>query len=143
MEPKVEFELRHPLATYPHSQTRDSVGYDVTSIESRNILPQSMTLFNTGLCIKRISEGICIQLRSRSGLGVNKGVLCCCGLIDPDYKDLIYVLLHNTSPTKTVRIEAGERIAQIVFMPVIHPQSQTILKTDVERNKGGLGSTGI
>jgi len=143
MEPfRAEFMKLHPDARPPTCQTDGSVGYDLTSVENAEILPQTMKMIDTGLALKSISPGFYPQLLSRSGLATKQFGLCCCGTIDPDYLHRpIKVVLFNISPEKKIIIHKGERVAQMVFLPVIHPQSQTLQRLRKKR-EGGLGSTG-
>ncbi len=97
----------------------------------------------TGLYLE-IPSGYEAQVRPRSGLAAKRGltVLNSPGTIDSDYRGEIKVILVNLSP-ETVEIVPGERIAQIVFAPVIQAvfyESPELSRT--ERGHGGFGSTG-
>ena len=90
------------------------------------------------------SEGYAALIHARSGLACKKGLAPAnkVGVIDADYRGEWFVALHNHSNTPQV-IEDGERIAQILFQEVEHPEfviSDELSKT--ERGEGGFGSTG-
>ena len=108
------------------------------------ILPGHRWLISTGICIA-IPEGYEGQIRPRSGLALKKGVtvLNSPGTIDSDFRGEIKVLLinHNIS---SFRVEPGERIAQLVFSPIIRVAWDVVdeLPTTM-RGDGGFGSTGV
>lgn len=80
----------------------------------------------------------------RSGLGINHGIVPAnaVGLIDSDYRGEIIVGLHNSSQ-KEYTINPGDRIAQLVIIPVLLPQIQLVDDLgQTQRGAGGLGSTG-
>ncbi len=84
------------------------------------------------------------QVRPRSGLALKRGitVLNTPGTIDADYRGGICVLLYNASPDPQT-IDIGERIAQIVFVPVLRAELVRVDSlSDTERGAGGYGSTG-
>ena len=108
------------------------------------ILPGHRWLISTGICIA-IPDGYEGQIRPRSGLALKKGVtvLNSPGTIDSDFRGEIKVLLinHNIS---SFRVEPGERIAQLVFSPIIRVAWDIVdeLPTTI-RGDGGFGSTGV
>lgn len=118
-------------------------GYDLTAGRSNEIPPGCSALFWTGVAVS-MPPGIEAQVRSRSGhaargLVVQGGV----GTIDSDYRGQIQVVLKNMSMV-SAHVSKGERIAQLVFVPVIHPNFHKVQRfTDkTERGDGGFGSTG-
>ena len=139
----VEFQLSE-YAKMPHLGTQDSVGYDLYSTSDVTIGPLQMEKIDTGLIIKSITKDIYIQIISRSGLALKKSLFSCGGLIDPDYKGAINVLLYNGS-TEIRTINRGERIAQMLFLPISRPTSSTLNTKPIKTERGisGFGSTGI
>ncbi len=108
------------------------------------IRPGERALIPTGIFLD-IPDGFEAQVRPRSGLAIKHGitVLNTPGTIDSDYRGEIRIILINLS-RDTYTITKGERIAQLVFSPVI--QAEFIEKKDLsvtERGEGGFGSTGI
>jgi dUTP pyrophosphatase len=85
------------------------------------------------------------QIRPRSGLALKKGitVLNTPGTIDEGYRNEIGVILFNTS-NEDFEIKKGDRIAQIVFAPVLKASWQVVESLDeTDRGQGGFGSTGV
>lgn len=102
-------------------------------------------LFGTGLTVTDIPQGIDLQVRTRSGLALKRGlqVLNSPGTIDADYRGEIGVIIYNSTPYLN-RIERGERIAQLVqgsFHKYSYEESEGPIK-NTSRGSGGFGSTG-
>ena len=133
-----------PLPTYATSQ---SAGVDLIAAVSDPILlaPAERKLIPTGISIA-LPQGYEAQIRPRSGLALKHGltVLNSPGTIDADYRGEIQVLLINFG-TETYRVERGQRIAQLLLMPVSRFSWKEIDQhQDIEHNdrQGGFGSTG-
>jgi len=97
-----------------------------------------------GLAIEVTQPGIAGFVFSRSGLGTKEGLTVSqgVGVIDPDYRGEIIVSLLNTSG-QTRTIERGQRIAQLVFMPVFTARLTAVdALSDTARGAGGFGHTG-
>jgi len=141
IETEVEFDLVHPLAKLPRRCTNLSAGYDIYSVEGGNIPPGKNKAFRSGLKIRRISRDIFIQLFSRSGLGLKRNCLTILGTIDPDFDGEIMVVLYNKSLDANLFIEPGDRISQMVFLPLITPKSLTLEESPTPRGARGFGST--
>lgn len=130
----------------PHYQTGGSSGADLKAdIDDKLIIPPGeKVLVPTGIFLQ-IPEGYEAQVRPRSGLAAKKGitVLNTPGTIDSDYRGEVKVILINLGH-ENVCIKRGERIAQIVFMPVV--RALFLRQTDIDetlRGEGGFGSTGV
>lgn len=110
------------------------------------IKPHGRLLVGTGL-FTSMEPGFEIQIRSRSGLALKKGLIVLNepGTIDSDYRDEIGVILYNSSPFE-VEVKLGERIAQGVICSVVDKWNATFITVD-ELNEtdraGGFGSTGL
>lgn len=130
----------------PEYATAGSSGMDIRAYNETPITlqPLERCLVPTGL-FTEIPLGYEAQIRPRSGLAVNKGLTCLNtpGTIDSDYRGEIKVLLINLSNESQV-INAGERIAQMVFVKV-DTATLTLVQqlNDTERAAGGFGHTGI
>lgn len=129
----------------PRYATPQSAGMDVrANIDEAVVLrPLERAMIPTGLSIE-LPEGYEMQIRPRSGLAAKHGitVLNSPGTIDADYRGEIRVILVNLS-NEEFRIEAGERIAQMVVAR--HEQVEWELAEELgesERGAGGFGSTG-
>ena len=102
------------------------------------------TLIPTGLFLA-IPPGYEGQVRPRSGLALKRGitVLNSPGTIDADYRGELKVIIVNLS-ADAVTIEPGERVAQLVFAPVVQADFQIVDTLDeTVRGAGGFGSTGV
>lgn len=136
----------HPNAVLPTRATEGSAGYDLYAcIESPLLLPAGGRVsVPTGIAIMLESCDSAAFVFGRSGLGIRHGIVPSngVGVIDSDYRGEIVVGLSNHSD-KDYTIEPGERVAQMVIMPVFTPEiieveqlSQTL------RGSDGFGSTG-
>jgi dUTP pyrophosphatase len=137
--------INHSNNNLPSYETALSAGMDVRAFlnETITIKPFDRKLIPTGLYLE-IEPGYECQVRPRSGLALKKGitVLNSPGTIDADYRGEVGILLVNLS-NEDVLIETGERIAQLVFAPVIQAKWETTTEiSTTERGAGGFGSTG-
>jgi dUTP pyrophosphatase len=142
MKVKVINRSSHALPAY---ETASSAGMDVRANIGEAIVlsPMTRALIPTGLYLE-IPHGYECQVRPRSGLALKKGVsvLNTPGTIDADYRGEVGVILFNMSDSPFT-VENGERIAQLVFAPVLQvvwDESESLSET--ERGVGGFGSTG-
>lgn len=128
--------------------TPGAAGYDV-----RARLDKPVTLFNgeirkipTGLHLA-LPENIAVFVAPRSGLAANGiSIANAPGVVDEDYRGEICVLLENRGD-KAFTINPGERVGQILFMPVIHPEIKWFANPaelgETERGQNSFGSTGV
>ena len=129
----------------PSYQTEASAGMDLRAELEKpvDLAPLERAVIGTGLYME-LPAGFEAQVRPRSGLAAKKGisVLNSPGTIDADYRGEIGVILVNIS-NEPVRIEPGERIAQMVisrFEQALWEEVEVLSQTD--RGSGGFGSTG-
>lgn len=117
-------------------------GVDLESAETTNIRPHETRLIKTGLKMA-IPPGYCGMVCSRSGLALKQSlfVLNAPGIIDTQYRGEIGVILHNLSEN-IVPIKKGDRIAQLLILPVVYPQFIGGVLTETSRGEGGFGSSG-
>lgn len=132
-------------ARAPEYATAGSAGADLRADvpDPVTLAPGGRALVPTGLRV-RIPEGFEAQVRSRSGLAATKGVavLNSPGTIDSDYRGEIKVILINLG-SEPFRVERGDRIAQLVFAPVVRASFGIVECVDeTPRGEGGFGSTG-
>lgn len=118
----------------PRKGTEKDAGYDLFSAEDIEIKPQTINKISTGVRISKISKNIYLQILSRSSVALEHSCISVCGVIDQNYRGNIYVLLYNTSK-KTFKIKKGDRIAQLVLMPMISLKSNTISRTPIKKEK--------
>lgn len=132
----------------PAYKTLLSAGMDVKSNagEIIQLLPNERKLIPTGIFVA-IPEGFEIQVRSRSGLALKKGIVVANapGTIDADYRGEIGIIIHNTS-NEFCQIAVGERIAQLVLKRVEQIEWDSVGGIEelgtTERGGGGFGHTG-
>ena len=119
----------------PKKGAEKDAGYDLFSEEDIEIPPQSISKISTGVKISKISKNIYLQILSRSSVALNHSCISVCGVIDQNYRGNIYVLLYNTSNKTSFKIQKGDRIAQLVLMPMISLKSDTISPTPIKKGK--------
>ena len=142
IEVKVKNTSKNDLPAYA---TPGSSGFDLRANVSRtsNLLPGKRAIIPTGLYFD-IPEGYEIQVRSRSGLAANIGVMVLNspGTIDSDYKDEILVILCNFGE-EPFEITPGARIAQGVLTKVEKVKFTKVDEISRENDRGGgIGHTG-
>lgn len=127
-------------AKMPTRAHEADAGYDLYSRENAVIFPGHSYSFNTGVHVQ-VPRGYGGILVSKSGLNKRYSVQST-GLIDPDYTGSIEVKLYNHGHA-AVRIEKGQKISQMVIVPVITLETEQVDSLEeTERGDGGFGSTG-
>lgn len=116
-------------------------GMDLYSTEGKLVPAMGNAIFDTGVHME-IPKGFVGFIKSKSGLNVKHG-LTCEGVIDSGYTGSIVVKLYNDSDWDYL-VEAGDKIAQIVLLPVWVPESMILVHRleESERGDNGFGSTG-
>ncbi len=137
---------KDPRARKPLYTTAGAAGADLFALLERDIAlkPGSSVLIPTGVYLE-IPPGYEAQIRPRSGLAVKFGItiINAPGTIDSDYRGEIKVGLVNLGKQEFV-IHDGDRIAQLVFSPVVKASFVSVETiSPSERGEGGFGSTGI
>lgn len=131
-------------AILPSRAHEGDAGLDLYACESAHIGPGERWGVGTGVGVE-IPEGHAGLVLPRSGLARDHGIALvnAPGLIDSGYRGELRVLLLNTDPAETFRIEPGDRIAQLVVTPiaVAEPVEASAL-TETVRGEGGFGSSG-
>lgn len=134
--------LHGALPTYAHA---DDAGADLRSTEAAEIAPGERVLIGTGVSIA-LPEGYAAFVVPRSGLAAKHGitVVNSPGTVDAGYRGEIKVSLLNTDSKNTFRIEPGDRIAQMIVMPVSRAVFVPVAELpESVRGTGGFGSTGV
>jgi dUTP pyrophosphatase len=146
LNPRVKFVKTHPDAHLPKANnseigTGDS-GYDLTAVEGIKIYAGYSAVVPVGLTLAYIEEGFWFRIEPRSGLGFKHSIQPHLGVIDNGYRGDLGVKLYNFG-NDIYTVEKGDRIAQFVVYPLIHPQCEWAEKA-VKSNRGakGLGSSG-
>ncbi|PZP29716.1 MAG: dUTP diphosphatase [Roseateles depolymerans] len=148
---RIEAKVVNPLlgtsVPAPTYATDGSAAIDLRACipDAIELAPGARTLVKTGLAINMMDPGLVAIVASRSGLSLKHGVRVAqgIGVVDSDYHGEIGVILANDSDA-TFRIEPGERIAQLMFQPVVQVAFQFVdtFSTETSRGEGGFGSTG-
>jgi len=104
------------------------------------LAPGKSVSFNTGVHVE-IPQGYVGMLKSKSGLNVKHGIVSE-GVIDCGFTGSIVVKLYNHG-TESYLIRGGDKISQLVLMPIITPELQVVYKLEAtERGEDGFGSSG-
>jgi dUTP pyrophosphatase len=141
------FTRIHPLAKVPTRATPWAAGYDLYSVEDVEIEKMSTKVVSTGLKIV-VAPGAYGRIATRSSLAI-KGVEVGAGVIDSDYRGEVKVVLHNLSPSTPATIKSGDRIAQLIILPILTPTTHEVPLDQFDvtfptgRGVGGFGSTGV
>ncbi|GAB3372360.1 dUTP diphosphatase [Azotobacter armeniacus] len=133
----------YPLPTYA---TSGSAGLDLRAMlqEDLTLEPGQTTLIPTGLAIHIADPGLAALILPRSGLGHKHGIVLgnLVGLIDSDYQGELMVSCWNRGQSAFC-IAVGERIAQLVLVPVVQAHFQLVEAFDEsQRGAGGFGHSG-
>jgi len=141
LDPRIGTDF--PLPSYA---TAGSAGLDLRACldQALTLEPGQTELIPTGLAIHIEDPNLCAIVLPRSGLGHKHGIVLgnLVGLIDSDYQGQLFVSCWNRGHTGFV-IEPGERIAQLVLVPVVQAAFEVVSEfSDSDRGDGGFGSSG-
>jgi dUTP pyrophosphatase len=130
----------------PHYATPGSAGLDLRACLDAPLTlePGRTELIPTGIAIHLDDPGLAAVLLPRSGLGHKHGIVLgnLVGLIDSDYQGQVMVSCWNRGST-AFTIAPGERIAQMVVVPVVQVEFEVVEQfTETHRGAGGFGSSG-
>ncbi len=134
-----------PTVELPSYAYEGDAGLDLRSNEDVTLAPFERKLVGTGLAIA-IPEGFAGFVQPRSGLALREGLSMANtpGLIDAHYRGELKVCAINLDPSKSIHIERGERIAQLVIKKVPAVSLQEVDELDeTDRGVGGFGSSGV
>ena len=142
LSPKIGTDIPLPYYATPGSAAMDLHacldGAVTIPAGERRVIP-------TGLAIALPSAEYVALVFARSGLGIKHGVAPanCVGVIDSDYRGEILVGLQNSGGSEFT-IQPGDRIAQLMVVPVVQPRLRLVDELDeTGRGAGGFGSTGV
>ena len=134
-----------PLPSY---ETAMSAGMDLRAMEDSDFIlnPGEVRLVHTGFAMHIADPNVTALVVPRSGLGYKHGIVLSnlTGVIDADYQGPLMMPLWNHS-NEPFDIKVGDRVAQMLFVPVIHADLQVTNSFDEESERGqkGFGSTGL
>jgi dUTP pyrophosphatase len=147
---RVELKILNPRIgadlPLPKRATAGSAGLDLRACidEPRDLLPGAADLIPTGIAIHLADPGLAAMIVPRSGLGHKHGIVLgnLVGLIDSDYQGELLISCWNRG-SHPFRIEPGERIAQLVVVPVVQVEFDVVESfAESHRGSGGFGHTG-
>ena len=144
-EVQIEIKALNEAAKIPSYAYSGDAGMDLRASESLTLQPFERALVPTGLAIA-LPEGYAGFVLPRSGLAIKHGitVVNTPGLIDSNYRGELKVILQNTDPHVPFTSHVGDRIAQLVVMPVPHMSFTPVdVLSNTERGEGGFGSSGV
>ncbi len=149
--PVIETKIVNPLVgekiPVPAYATDGSAAIDLRAcIEKETILmPGETKLLGSGIAINIKNPGLVGVIAPRSGLGIKKGIVLAntIGVIDSDYQGEIRIGLLNRSQSPYT-VKPGERICQMLFMPVTQVSLELVeaFSNETQRGAGGFGHTG-
>lgn len=144
---ELNYQVINPFAVEPKYNYDGDSGFDLHSIDEVEIPAFGRALVPTGLCFD-IRDGFEIQVRTKSGLAINKGlmVLNSPGTVDSSYTGEIKVIVFNAN-NHFITINRGMKVAQAVVSPVVNGGWVNLNKVyeinKKDRGSNGFGSTGI
>ena len=140
-------ERTNALAVFPTKGSAQSVGLDLSCVEPIFLNAGEYKSYDIGFKLVCMPEGCYGRIAPRSGLAT-KGIDVLAGVIDPDYRGPIMVLLHNIDRVKSVSLPQGSRIAQIIFEKAstdvnvsVKDEDSPVVQTEI-RGPRGFGSSG-
>ena len=147
---KIKIKREDSSIQLPEYASSGAAGFDLRASHDAIVNPNGTTIIDTGLAFE-IPEGYEMQIRPRSGLSAKTKlrVANSPGTIDSDYRGNVKIILDNIYDKNSggldkFTIRKGDRIAQGVIVPVLQVVFEEVEElNETEREKGGLGSTGI
>lgn len=151
--PAVELRVLDPRLHewgLPRYQTEQAAGIDLHACLDAplTLWPQApAVLVPSGIAVFMNASHMVAFLLARSGLGHRKGLVLgqAVGTIDADYADQIFISAWLRTPpgSEPFVIQPGDRIAQLVFLPVLRPRFSVVERFGDPPGRGGFGSTGV
>jgi dUTP pyrophosphatase len=141
---RLAVQLLDPAARIPARSHDGDAGFDLHALEEAELAPGQRASVGTGIAIE-LPERHAGLVLPRSGLAARHGVALvnAPGLIDPGYRGELRVLLLNTDPEATFRVQPGDRIAQLVVVRIETPDVVELQELEsTARGERGFGSTG-
>lgn len=141
----VEFTKLSRSAKVPTRAHPTDAAYDLIAVESALLGPGERVSVGTGLSIA-LPQGYAALVLPRSGLAMKHGIALvnAPGLIDPEYRGELRILLLNTDRERGLEIAAGDRIAQLMLVEVNDVEFVECTELDeTVRGAAGFGSTGV
>lgn len=137
---ELNIKLESKDALLPRYGSDGAIGLDLFAAESKTISPGGRGLISTGISMA-IPSGFYGRIAPRSSWAT-KGIDVGAGVVDPDYRGIVYVLLINHSTTD-LEVTKGDKCAQLILEAAVRAAVvKTELLPSTKRGIGGFGSTG-
>ena len=133
-------QARLPQRAYEHD-----AAYDLYAAEGAELQPLARATIGTGIALG-LPHGLAALTLPRSGLASRHGIsiVNSPGLIDPGYRGEVHIILVNTDPATPFTVRAGDRIAQLLFVPLTFVTMKQVADLDdTQRGAQGFGSSGM
>ncbi len=143
--PTLAVQRLDPGLPLPAYQREGDAGLDLAAATGLTLQPGERGVVGTGIAIA-IPSGFVGLVTPRSGLAVRLGLsmVNTPGIVDSGYRGEVRIVLVNHDPDTPVEVKRGDRIAQLVILPVAHvaiEERDSLPESD--RGQGGFGSTGV
>ena len=143
----LNFKKLSPTAITPTKAHTTDAGFDLYADEDVILKYGETTAILTNIAIE-LPEGYVADVRPRSGLTLNTGLRVHYGTVDSGYRNGIGIICengdHGALCNRTVRIKKGQKIAQLVILPIPEITLQEVEElSDSDRGVNGFGSTGV
>jgi dUTP pyrophosphatase len=140
----VPVKLLVPEARLPQRAYDGDAAFDLCAAEAATLPPGRRAVIGTGVALG-LPPGLAALTLPRSGLAAKHGVsiVNAPGLIDPGYRGEVRIILVNTDLAETFEVSIGDRIAQLVFLPLANVSlARAGALQDTSRGERGFGSSG-
>jgi dUTP pyrophosphatase len=141
---EIKVFLTRPDAKIPFRKRTTDAGWDLCAVDETMLLSHDRTRVKTGVILD-IPNGYYGQIFDRSGNSIDLGIKVMAGVVDSSFKGEIEVILHNTTDNEII-LEYGQKIAQIVFLPVPEFEMKQIWSkselSNSTRGETGFGASG-
>ncbi len=142
MEVEIRFKKIKEDAVIPRYAHSGDAGMDIFSNEDCVIEPKTRYLVSTGWSLE-LPKGYVSFIKDKSGVAYKGGLIHMAGVIEYTYRGEYKILLYNTSD-EAYTVKKGEKIAQLVILPVITAKISEVSElSDTARGDGAFGSTGL
>ena len=138
----INIKINNENVKIPSKSSDSDAGYDLYCCEDVSIKPMERKLIKTGVSMS-IPSGYYGHISDRSGMAFKKGAHCLGKIVDPSYRGEIGVIILNTDMYDTIKIQKGDRMAQIIFKK--YENVEFTIEADLDetqRGFGGYGSSG-
>jgi dUTP pyrophosphatase len=140
----VPVRLLVPEARIPRRAYEGDAAFDLCAAEAATLAPGGRAVVGTGLALG-LPPGLAALTMPRSGLAAKHGIAIvnAPGLIDPGYRGEVRIILLNTDREEPFEVSAGDRIAQLLFLPLTQVALTSVeVLQDTSRGERGFGSSG-